>query len=254
MRRNVFAALALLALAAAPADAAVPVSLKGSPQSMVRQNEAAKAQELAFVQLPAELWSLERSGELVRVEGNDDFEVADFVSHPLARPELRTFIERLAAEYHAATGEKLVVTSLVRPASRQPGNAHELSVHPAGVAVDLRVSQRAESRKWLEDTLLEMEGQGLLDVTREKSPPHYHVALFPQAYVAWAEALPDAGAGDAREAPRSSETSAASGDAARGQAEGGDGSGGRRVPAGVWMILMAMPMVSMTRTVLRRGR
>lgn len=28
-----------------------------------------------------------------------------------------------------------------------------------------------------------MEGQGLLDGIRERNPPHYHVALFPEAYM-----------------------------------------------------------------------
>src|SRR5690606_4402484 len=85
--------------------------------------------------------------------------------------------------------EKLVVTSLTRPASSQPRNSHALSVHPTGMAVDLRISQRAASREWLENTLLSLEADGLLDVTRERNPPHYHVALFPEAYMAHVERL-----------------------------------------------------------------
>jgi hypothetical protein len=54
---------------------------------------------------------------------------------------------------------------------------------PGGIAVDLRVSERARCRQWLEGTLLSMEARGPLDVTREYRPPHHHVALFPQPYV-----------------------------------------------------------------------
>jgi hypothetical protein len=50
--------------------------------------------------------------------------------------------------------------------------------------VDLRVSRNAACRGWLEETLMAMEAEGLLDGIRERSPPHYHVALFPEAYMA----------------------------------------------------------------------
>lgn len=155
---------------------------------MARQNEVAHDLGYTFAQTPAALAELEREGKLVRIEGNADYEIAN-VSFALARPETKIFIERLASQYKEATGEKLVVTSLIRPASKQPGNSHELSVHPTGMAVDLRVSQRAESREWLESTLLSLEEQGLLDITREYRPPHYHVALFPEAYMAHVERL-----------------------------------------------------------------
>ena len=69
-----------------------------------------------------------------------------------------------------------------------------MSVHPAGMAVDLRVSQSAESREWLEGMLLGLEKRGVLDVTREDSPPHYHVAIFPDAYAAYATEQMAAGA------------------------------------------------------------
>jgi hypothetical protein len=70
------------------------------------------------------------------------------------------------------------------------------------MAVDLRVSSRKACRSWLEGRLLEMEEEGLLDVTREKHPSHYHVAVFPSPFMAYAEARsPDAGSADARPEP-----------------------------------------------------
>jgi LysM repeat protein len=111
------------------------------------------------------------------------------VSHPVARPAVRVFVERLAAQYRAACGEKLVVTSLTRPVLEQPRNASDLSVHPAGMAVDLRVSRDRGCVRWLEKTLLSLEKQGVLDVTRERRPPHYHVALFPDPYTRYVATL-----------------------------------------------------------------
>jgi hypothetical protein len=53
------------------------------------------------------------------------------------------------------------------------------------MAVDLRVPHDADARKWLEQTLLNLEAGSLLDVTRERRPPHYHVAVFPEPYEAY---------------------------------------------------------------------
>lgn len=189
MKRFLVNLTLLMGLAVPVASADVPVTLKGSPESMLRQNEVAKLAGTEFVESPKEVEVLVNQDKLVPVTGNADYVVDEDVSNPVARPEMRMFIERLAAEYHEATGEKLVVTSLTRPSSHQPSNSHKLSVHPTGLAVDFRISDQAASRQWLENTLLSLESKDLLDVTREKSPPHYHVALFPDAYRSHVEGM-----------------------------------------------------------------
>jgi len=192
IRRWLACAAAFLAVAASPAAAGeeeVAVSLRGSTASMQRQNAVARELDLEFVATPAQLRELASAGVLVRLEGNEDYGFGEWMDGGVARPETRTFIERLSSQYRAACGEKLIVTSLTRPASGQPGNSHPLSVHPAGIAVDLRVSQSRDCRSWLESTLLSLEGSGMLDVTRERYPPHYHVALFPRSYMEHVERL-----------------------------------------------------------------
>lgn len=179
----IFVCLTFLFLLATPAKSnEVAVSLRGSPTSMERQNNVATDLGYDFVERPEDIMGLMKEGEIVLVPGNGHYEVLGTVSYPYARPEVRLFIERLAAQYYEGTGEKLVVTSLLRPVTEQPRNSHELSVHPAGIAFDVRISSRRASQQWLESVLLKLERQGLLDVTRERYPPHYHVALFPQAY------------------------------------------------------------------------
>jgi hypothetical protein len=101
------------------------------------------------------------------------------VSFPYARPEVRTFLEQLGHAYRAACGEPLVVTSLVRPITRQPWNASPISVHPTGMAIDLRRSDRRGCRQYLESTLLALEAEGMIEAIRERWPAHYHVAVFP---------------------------------------------------------------------------
>jgi hypothetical protein len=184
MRRGIAGVLAIAAFWAVPAAADVPVSLRGSPGAMERQHGAAVEAGYTFVRTPAEISQLEARGELVRLYGNEDYGFREGVRSMVARPEMEIFIERLARDYRVACGEKLIVTSLTRSLDRQPRNAHRLSVHPAGIAADLRVSQNAACRAWLEETFLAMEEEGLADGIRERSPPHYHVALFPEAYMA----------------------------------------------------------------------
>lgn len=190
MTRPATLATMLLAAAAVPAYAD-DATLRGSPGSMVRQHQVARENDFTFLRNASQVREFVEKGHLVEVEveGDDNYSVAAGVSFPYARPVLRTFVERLGAQYREGCGERLVVTSLTRPTANQPGNAHKLSVHPTGMAVDFRISQSARCRSWLEGTLLSLERRGLLDVTRERNPPHYHVALFPEKYAAHVEKL-----------------------------------------------------------------
>jgi hypothetical protein len=153
---------------------------------MKHQHQVAVQLHYTFLRTPAQVREYAAKGRLDELAGNADYTLAE-VSFPYARAEVRMFVEHIAADYRAATGAQLVVTSLTRPNAVQPRNAHELSVHPAGMAVDFRVPDDAKSRQWLETTLLSLEKQGLIDATRERYPPHYHVAVFPEAYLAYAK-------------------------------------------------------------------
>lgn len=163
---------------ASPAEAQ---SLRGSTASLDIQNDMARQHDFTYLATPTQVRRFVRSGYLVPVEGNADFDIHQ-VSFPYARPETELFVRRLAAQYRAACGEKLVVTSLTRPQNMQPRNASDRSVHPTGMAIDLRRSNRSACRGWLEDVLLSLEATGVLEATRENYPPHYHVVLFPEPY------------------------------------------------------------------------
>jgi hypothetical protein len=181
--------VAATAVGVAMAAAARPsVTMRGSPASMERQHEVAVARDFTFAETPAAVAELVAEERLVRLAGGADYTLHR-VSFPFARPEVKTFVEDLSAEYRKGCGEALVVTSLTRPRSEQPGNAHKLSVHPAGMAVDFRISKSSKCQTWFEKALLTMERKDVLDATRERNPPHYHVAVFPDAYLAYAATL-----------------------------------------------------------------
>jgi hypothetical protein len=181
LHRSARAAAKLALLSMLPLATLSAGELGGSLRSVRRQHNVAKRNDYTFVRTSAELRELVRKGRLVQLYTTNNY-VVDDVSYPYARPAVKLFIERLSAQYKAATGERLVITSLTRPLSRQPENASALSVHPAGMALDLRIPARRANRKWLEKTLLSLEDRAVLDVTRERHPPHYHVAVFPLQY------------------------------------------------------------------------
>lgn len=155
---------------------------------MERQNAVAREHDFTFLRSSSDVRRFTDLGLLEPLRGNSHYELAA-VSHPVARPAVRTFIERLSGQYVSACGEKLVVTSLTRPTNGQPRNASDQSVHPAGMAVDLRISNKSSCRRWLERTLLSLEKGGLLDVTRERRPAHYHIAVYPSLYLAYVDRL-----------------------------------------------------------------
>ena len=157
-------------------------SLRVSAASMDLQNLQATRHGYSFARNSAEVQDLIDSRVLVPVEGNAYYEVKEGVTFPYARPEVRDFIAKLGQEYYFECGEKLVVTSLTRARNRQPRNASKRSVHPTGMAMDLRRSWDRGCRSWIEMSLLTLEVNGVLDAMLESHPPHYHVALFPAAW------------------------------------------------------------------------
>ena len=163
-------------------------SLRGSSNSLDRQNRVAQQHDFTYLRNSGHVERFAGAGFLVRIRNNRDFRLHD-VSFPYARPEVALFVARLGQQYRTACGEQMVVTSLTRPRSRQPSNASSRSVHPTGMAVDLRRSNTRACRAWLEPTLLYLEGQGVLEATRERRPSHYHVAVFPSPYTSYVENL-----------------------------------------------------------------
>jgi hypothetical protein len=180
MNRHAVIVAALL-VAGAAGRPALASDLFGSRDSMEKQHAVAVDLDYDFALTASQVAEVVASGELEEVVPNGDFEFSG-VSFPYAQPEVRAFIERLASEYHLATGLLLVVTSLTRPISEQPSNASPLSVHPAGMAVDLRIPSQRAARSWLSQRLLAFENDGVLDVTLERKPPHLHVAVYPNAF------------------------------------------------------------------------
>jgi len=187
-RRSSCVVVLTLVLALAPSGLRAQ-SLQGSPASLDIQNRIARQHDFTFIDTPARVDYFAEQGWLVRLRSSTDFRLDNEVSYPYARPEVALFVRRLGGQYRSACGEQLVVTSLTRPTTQQPTNASDRSVHPTGMAIDLRYSNNRNCRAWLEGVLSSLERQGVLEATRERRPVHYHVAVFPQQYASYVEAL-----------------------------------------------------------------
>jgi len=178
---------AWLAVGAALAPATAQ-SLRGSARSLDRQNRVAVQHDFTYLRNSAHVKRFVNAGYLVPIPKGRDYRL-NGLSFPYARPEVALFVSRLGPQYRRACGEQLVITSLTRPHSRQPRNASPRSVHPTGMALDLRRSGKRACRSWLEGVLLDLERAGVLEASRERRPPHYHVALFPSQYAEYVAAI-----------------------------------------------------------------
>lgn len=169
---------------AQPAQAQTQATLlRGSRASVERMYRQAQDHELTFHETAKSIREAVDEGRLEELKPDSDFALHD-VSYPYVLASTRVFVERLSSQYRSACGDQLVVTSAVRPASRQPVNSSENSVHPTGMAVDLR---RPSGRclTWLRKTLTDLEKAGVLEVTEERHPVHFHLAIFPQPYAGY---------------------------------------------------------------------
>jgi uncharacterized protein DUF5715 len=162
------------------AQVAPAQSLRGSHASVSLMYRSAVNGGMNFYETTADLKRAVLRGELVALPGNASYEVSR-VRTPYVRPETRTYVLELAADYRDACGEPMVITSATRPMSRKLVNSSSLSVHPTGIAVDLRKPQ-GRCLTWLRKTLLAAERKGSIEATEERHPAHFHVAVLPTAY------------------------------------------------------------------------
>ena len=176
-------ALCLAVLISSPAAAQ---SLRGSPSSISRMYYHATDHGMYFYKTGSGLRKAASDGRFVKLKTTDTYRVAG-VSYPYVQEATRVFVERLGRQYRQVCGERMVVTSAARPKSMRLANSVSRSVHPTGMAIDLRKPQGSRCRSWLRETLLSLEGRGVLEATEEYSPPHFHIAVFPTPYTRYVQ-------------------------------------------------------------------
>lgn len=177
IRRLNHIAVALVATLSAPLAAQ---SLQGSKESVERMYDFAESHHYDFYGTDGAIDGAVARGKLVRLTGDTAYTTTSAVGWSYARPETRQFIEAFAPRYMAACGAPLTVTSAARPLNHQPHNANPHSVHPTGMAFDIRRPPRGPCLTWLRSALSELEAKGLIEATEEHHPVHLHVAVLTQ--------------------------------------------------------------------------
>ena len=166
------------------------VIVKGNKEAVIGAYNYAATAGYPFAKNEAAVQELASIGSLVKLEG--PYLKLQDVSQPYALPAIARFTNRLAKQYAQRGCGKLVVTSAMRTheAQSQLSNGSDLSVHPAGMSVDLRRMTSEEKGgsfclSWLEKTLKTVEKERRIDVTFEESPRHFHVVVLPNEYNNW---------------------------------------------------------------------
>jgi LysM repeat protein len=179
----VVGAVAVVLIAVAPAAhsqraAREPESLRGSKASVEKMYDFALSHAYPFYVTPFTLDEAIAKGKLVPLTGDDHYELTRGVGFSYATVEAREFIRQFAPQYLAACGAPLTVTSAARPMSRQPHNANPHSVHPTGIAVDVRRPYPGPCLTWVRSALAELESRGVVEATEEHHPVHLHIAVL----------------------------------------------------------------------------
>ena len=155
-----------------------PSELRGSKASVQKMWDFAVDHGLTFYRTPSDIDQAVAAGKLVQLTGDSTYELSRGVGFSYATKEARQFVLYFAPQYHAACGTPLMVTSAARPTSRQPRNANPYSVHPTGIAIDIRRPPAGACQKWLRGALAQLEDQGFVEATEERHPVHVHVAVL----------------------------------------------------------------------------
>lgn len=155
-----------------------PQSLRGSKASVEKMYDFAQSHRYPFYLTPSTLDDAIAKGRLVPLTGDANYELTRGVGFSYATVEARDFITQFAPQYLAACGAPLTVTSAARPMSRQPHNANPHSVHPTGIAVDIRRPYPGPCLSWVRNALAELETRGFVEATEEHHPVHLHIAVL----------------------------------------------------------------------------
>ena len=181
------AAAAALAISAANASDAQaqrgsqePAVLHGSKESVEKMYSFAVSHRMPFYLTPTNVDKAIADGRLVALTGDSTYELTRGVGFSYSTREAKQFVLAFAPQYLAACGVPLTVTSAARPMSRQPHNANPHSVHPTGIAVDIRRPPPGPCLTWVRGALAELESRGVVEATEEHHPIHLHVAVLAQ--------------------------------------------------------------------------
>jgi hypothetical protein len=165
--------------------------LRGSHDSMLRQNEEIDRLKLVRIADDQQLEELELRGELVSLPESRALQIAANLelNRRFCRPWTRDFLEDLSQAFYAQFHQPIEITSLVRTVDQQarlqrsnhnaaPIDGDTASSHLAGLTVDIgkRPMSRRE-RDWISQYVLRLQQLGLVEAAEERRQACYHIMV-----------------------------------------------------------------------------
>lgn len=170
----------------------MPPALRGSFESLARQNERAEADGLERILDEDDLSSRIAQGLLVPVPISPALDIDEKLpdTHKYCRPWTATFLTDLADAHAQQFRHALFVSSAVRTVEYQAhlmhrnGNAAAaegdvVSPHLTGGTID--IAKNGMSRReiaWMRNWLLAQQLAGLIDVEEEFKQPCFHITVY----------------------------------------------------------------------------
>jgi len=174
--------------------------LRGSHDSMTRQNEEIDRLQLPRIADQQQLLELERTGELVPIPESHGLRWSPAIQSDkrFSRPWTNQFLQDMSDAYYSQFRSQLQVNSAVRTMEQQqklrrhnrnaaPEVGDLTSSHLAGTTVDL--SRRGLSKaqhEWVESYLKNLRDLQLVEAAEERSTWCFHV-MVSDRYTEWRE-------------------------------------------------------------------
>ena len=177
-----------------------PLLLKGSHDSLVRQNEEIDRLQLGRIADDTELQQLVDKGDLVSLPTESYVRVDPRLDEErrYCRPWTREFLKDIGQAYYKEFKQPLQVNSAVRTVEQQeklmrhngnaaPAEGPTASSHLAGLTVDIaKHGMTRKQRKWMQDYLVHMRDLGLVEAVEERKQACFHV-MVSDRYATWRE-------------------------------------------------------------------
>ena len=165
--------------------------LRGSYESMLRQNEEIDRLQLLRIEDDAQLEDLILKQELVEIPETRSLRIASNLDYGrrYCRPWTVAFLQDLCHDFYAKFKTPIQVTSAVRTMEQQkklrrtnrnaaPELGETASSHLAGITVDIsKAGLSRKQRKWLDAYLLDLRNRNLIEAAEERRQPVYHIMV-----------------------------------------------------------------------------
>lgn len=165
--------------------------LRGSHESMLRQNEEIDRLGLPRIADEQQLESLIQQRALLPIRENNRLRIhPDLQSeNRYCKPWTLTFLNDLSRDFHTQFHEPIQVNSAVRTMEQQhqlrrhnhnaaPDSGDTPSSHLAGLTVDIsRRGLSRKERKWIEQYLYGLRQRGLVETAEERRQPVFHIMV-----------------------------------------------------------------------------